>query len=107
MTKIAIPKTADELEEMLGDASRMQSVFSDKALFGEFIGNYARTVVNADASIATQVKEETQRVLAQWLKDNPDAKVQRLNLDPNAAPVAGLGAKYSKSAPGAKSPRPP
>lgn len=101
MTKIVIPKTADELEQMLGDSTKMQSVFSDKESFKEFIGAYAKASVSADGSIATQVKEETQRVLTAWLKDNPDANVQRLNLDPNASPVHN-GAKYAKNAPGAK-----
>lgn len=103
MTTITIPKTADELEAMLGDSAKMQDVFSDPASFREFIGNYAKTTMEADADIARQVKDETQRVLAQWLKDNPDAKIQRLNLDPTAAPAAKGGkALYSKIAPGAK-----
>lgn len=99
---ITIPKTAAELEDMLGDSTKMQQVFADKATFGEFISAYAKASMSADASIATQVKEETQRVLAQWLKDNPDAKVQRLNLDPNAPVNAKRQGLYSKSAPGAK-----
>jgi HK97 family phage major capsid protein len=102
VTKIVIPKTAAELEDMLGDSTKMQTVFADKASFGEFIAAYAKATVDGDASIATQVKEETQRVLAQWLKDNPDAKVQRLNLDPNAAPVNGGRSLYNKNAPGVK-----
>ena len=102
MTKIVIPKTADELEQMLGDSAKMQTVFSDQGTFKEFIGAYAKATLNADGSIATQVKEETQRVLSQWLKDNPDTKIQRLNLDPNAAPKTGAGRGYSKTAPGAK-----
>jgi len=102
VTKIVIPKTAAELEDMLGDSAKMQKVFADKAAFGEFIGAYAKATVSADASIATQVKEETQRVLAQWLKDNPDAKVQRLNLNPNAPITGNKGQHYSNTAPGAK-----
>jgi len=102
VTKIVIPKTAAELEDMLGDSAQMQKVFADKATFGEFIGAYAKATVSADASIATQVKEETQRVLAQWLKDNPDAKVQRLNLDPNAPVNTKAQGLYSRTAPGAK-----
>lgn len=102
MTKIAIPKTAAELEDMLGNPAAMQQVFSDKPTFTEFIASYAKATVSADNSINVQIKEETQRVLAQWLKDNPDAKVQRLNLDPNA-PVSAKGkGLYAKHAPGAK-----
>ncbi|MEU4386581.1 phage major capsid protein [Promicromonospora sp. NPDC023805] len=101
-TKIAIPTTADELEAMLGDSARMQKVFADPSSFKEYIGNYARATMAKDGNIAIQVKEETQRVLTQWLKETPDAKVQRLNLDPNA-PVNTKGqGLYSKTAPGAK-----
>jgi HK97 family phage major capsid protein len=103
VTKIAIPKTAAELEDMLGNPDTMQSVFSDPSSFKTFIGNYAKATMSADASIANQIKEEVQMGLAQWLKDNPDAKpVQRLNLDPNA-PVNTKGqGLYSKTAPGAR-----
>ena len=102
MTKLAIPTTAVELEDMLGDSTKMQAVFADKELFKEFIASYAKASMAADSSLATQVKEETQRVLAAWLKDNPDAKVQRLNLDPNAPITGNKGQHYSHSAPGAK-----
>lgn len=78
-----IPTTAAELEDMLGDSARMQDVFADKARFGEFVTNYARTVMDKDSSVATQVREETQRVLAEWLKDNGQGGVKRVNLDPN------------------------
>jgi HK97 family phage major capsid protein len=102
MTQVVIPKTAAELEDMLGNPTTMQSVFSDPSSFKTFIGNYAKATMDNDASINVQVKEETQRVLTQWLKDNPDAKVQRLNLDPSA-PVSTKGqGLYSKTAPGAK-----
>jgi len=79
---------------MLGDSRRMQAVFKDKAKFGELISKYARTVLDKDQEIATQVREETQRILADWLKDNEPEQVQRINLDP-AAPVAGLAAQKS------------
>ena len=102
MSKVVIPKTAAELEEMLGDAPKMQKVFADAPTFKEFIASYAKASLAADPTLAVQVKEETQRVLAAWLKDNPDAKVQRLNLDPNAPVNAKRQGLYSNTAPGAK-----
>lgn len=99
---ITIPKTAAELEDMLGNSATMQKVFSDKGTFTEFIASYAKATMSADTGIAVQVKEETQRVLTQWLKDNPDTKVQRLNLDPNATVTARGKHLYSNTAPGAK-----
>jgi len=90
--KLVIPSTPAELEAMLGDPGRMQGVFGDKELFGQFIRNYAENVLNKDQSIADQVRDETQRVLAQWLKDNQADGIRRVNLDP-AQPVAGRGAR--------------
>jgi len=90
--KLVIPSTPDELEAMLGDPGRMQGVFGDKELFSQFIRAYASNVLDKDQSIADQVRDETQRVLAQWLKDNQADGIRRVNLDP-AQPVAGRGAK--------------
>lgn len=78
---VTIPTSAVELEEMLGDSNKMQELFKNPANFGEFITNYARTVVDKDQSIATQVREETQRVLASWLKENGQA-AKRPDLTP-------------------------
>jgi len=89
---ITIPSSPAELEEMLNDSAKMQKVFASKDTFGQFISAYAKTVLEKDQEIATQVREETQRVLAQWLKDNEAEGIKRVNLDP-AAPVAGKQAQ--------------
>ncbi len=86
--RITIPESPAELEEMLNDGAKMAKVFASKDTFGEFISRYAKTVLDKDQEIATQVREETQRVLAQWLKDNEAEGIKRVNLDP-AQPVAG------------------
>ncbi|MEU1372990.1 phage major capsid protein [Streptomyces triculaminicus] len=81
--RMTIPTSPAELEAMLGDSQTMQRVFADKnGAFGEFITNYARAVHDRDLSVATQVKEETQRVLAQWLRDEQPEGVGRLDLTP-------------------------
>jgi HK97 family phage major capsid protein len=66
-----VPTDAAELEVMLGNPQNMQRVFGDKSLFAEFIGNYANTVLQKNQDIATQVRDETQRVIGQFLRDNP------------------------------------
>src|SRR5690349_12519489 len=77
---IVIPTGAADLEVMLSDPKKMQNVFRDKELLGEFISNYARTVLDKDISIATQVREETQRVLATWLRENaPEDAIAPIN----------------------------
>lgn len=73
-TEFRVPTDAAELEVMLGNPKAMQNVFGDKALFAEFIGNYANTVLEKNQDIATQVREETQRVIGQFLRDNPPAE---------------------------------
>lgn len=102
MTTLTIPTNATELEEMLGDPGKMKDVFANKATFSEFIKNYAKTVVNRDEGISTQVREETQRVLAEWLKENGAKDIKRVNLDPNSPPKnKGKGTLYNSKAPGA------
>lgn len=80
--RIPIPTTPHELEAMLADADKMKAVFADKEAFGELISNYAKVVLDRDQSIATQVREETQRVLADWLREQQPELVNRINLDP-------------------------
>jgi HK97 family phage major capsid protein len=84
---ITVPTTAAGLEEFMLDAKKMKALFTRKDGFAEFVRNYAKTVHDKDQEIATQVREETQRVLAQWLKDNEAEGIKRVNLDP-AQPVA-------------------
>lgn len=79
--KMTIPTSAAELEAMLNDGKKMQAIFGTP-LFGEFITNYARTVHERDLSIATQVQEETQRVLAAWLRENQPEGIERIDLTP-------------------------
>ena len=92
--KITIPSSAAELEQMLGDSKQMQAVLGKPELFGEFITNYARTVYDRDLSIANQVQEETQRVLAEWLRDNQPEGVKRIDLSPRD--VVGADQKFRK-----------
>lgn len=104
MTAPTIPTSATELEEMLGDSARMQALFADTAAFGEFVTNYARATAEKDQALGVQVREETQRVLAEFLRENPDALV-RPNLssaDMQPRTAAQKCATYNRRAPGAK-----
>lgn len=73
VSHIEIPDTPAGLEEMLGDPARMQNLFAEKDGFAQFIRNYARVVLDKDTEVATQVREETQRVLSSWLKEQEDS----------------------------------
>ena len=81
---IVIPESPQELEELLNDTDKMKKVFADKDKFGDLISAYAKTVLDKDQAIATQVREEVQRVTAQFLKENGQENIRRVNLDPNS-----------------------
>lgn len=101
-----IPTDAAELEEMLADPGRMENVFKDKDAFKNFIGNYAKTVMDKDTSIAAQVREETQLVLAEFLKEQRKDGVAPLNLNVNSKELVGKSLStnriYNSKAPGAQ-----
>jgi HK97 family phage major capsid protein len=87
--RITIPDSPAAIEEMLGDSARMQAVFKDKDAFRSLISKYARTVLDKDQEIATQVREETQRILTDWLRENQPEGVERLDLTPRQVVATG------------------
>jgi HK97 family phage major capsid protein len=102
MPKTVIPTGADELQEMLGDPAKMRDLFKDPEGFKEFIGNYANSQMEARGEIAQQVREETQRVLAEMVKGKPGELPSNFNpIDRKRPTGAGKGALYNKKAPGA------
>jgi|SRR5882762_8439623 len=105
MTAPTIPTTAAELEEMLGDTNKMKDLYGDKKAFGEFISNYAKTVMDKDQSIAQQVRDETQVVLRDWLKGHgQDTPVNLTPGDPVSSTLqtGRVNKIYNASAPGAQ-----
>ncbi len=104
------PKSPAELGELLADpsqAARLLQRFGgsgDRAAWDEFHRAYMAAAGQADPSIAEQVQVETQRVLAQMLKDDKSGGgegIRRLDLSPGTASPA-RNALYAKGAPGAK-----
>jgi HK97 family phage major capsid protein len=69
---LTIPTTPAELEEFMRDAKKMRALFSQKDGFATFVRNYAKAVHDKDQSIATQVREQTERVLGQWLREQQE-----------------------------------
>jgi HK97 family phage major capsid protein len=72
--ELTVPTTPAELEEFMRDAKKMKALFGQKDGFATFVRNYAKAVHDRDQEIATQVREETQRVLADWLKEQRDGE---------------------------------
>jgi HK97 family phage major capsid protein len=105
MASEPIPTGAAELEEMLNDPKQVKNLFADPGRFKEFVSNYGKAQLSEKTEIAAQVRDETQRVLADFLKTQRN-EVPKFNpLDGNHAQrVTGMGKGtfYNKRAPGAK-----
>jgi HK97 family phage major capsid protein len=89
--QIVIPTNAAELEVMLNNPQQMQQVFMSgkPELAAEFVSNYARVVLDRDQSIATQVREETQRVVASYLKESTESGIVPVNFGSELQVVRG------------------
>jgi HK97 family phage major capsid protein len=71
---LTIPETPAQLEEFMLDRNKMAALFRQKDGFATFVRNYAKAVHNKDQEIATQVRDETQRVLGEWLREQRDGE---------------------------------
>ncbi|MFD3917126.1 phage major capsid protein [Streptomyces sp. NPDC058603] len=110
MTTPTIPRTSNELAEMLADPAKLKEVMASKDTLTEFITAYGEQQQGDGTELNKLVAEETQRVFAQMLKDNdmPGGKdaIQRLDLDPQAKRGGMLtshrqGTAHNPTAPGA------
>lgn len=89
MTKVPVPTSADELEEVLNDGSRMSELLKDKAQFGEFIKNYAAVSMKKDTDLSAQIREQTQQVLADFLKTD-GKNTPKVTLNGGVPQIQGL-----------------
>lgn len=98
----AVKHSLDDLEAILRDQSKVTAMIN-KGEFGDFVKDYAEAKNAANNNLLTLVQEETQRVLAQMLKDN-GSQIKRINLDPETG-VRDISRRrngvYNKRAPGA------
>lgn len=77
MPNITIPSGQAELEELLADGTKVQSLMAD-GQFVDVIKAYAKHVAQNDADLGRQVKEETQRILAEYLRENENIEGLKL-----------------------------
>jgi HK97 family phage major capsid protein len=90
-----IPDTTEGLENELNDATKVMARIQD-GTFPEFIKAYAAKRAAADPGILAQVRDETNKTLTQWLKDN-QVDLPRLDLgDPTTAPGTAAWDKVNK-----------
>lgn len=73
MAKITIPESPSELEELLSDGTKVQNLMAE-GQFNDVVKAYAQAVAKKDHDLQRQVKEETQRVLAEYLRENENVK---------------------------------
>lgn len=101
ITALPTPRNADELAEALGDTASLRTIVKDAESLTEFVTNYAKNQARADDSIAQQVREETQKAFAEYLRTDQIENINRLNLTPDGQPVV-RSKHYNAKAPGAK-----
>jgi len=101
---ITVPTDSADLQDFLSDDKKMQEVFKDKNAFTQLIQNYAKNWANKNVDLQREMKEETQRVVSEWLRENGQTLNNRVNLSPKETQPNTLAAKgglYNPKAMGA------
>ncbi|WP_097865968.1 phage major capsid protein [Streptomyces sp. rh34] len=103
-----IPRTSNELAEMLADPAKLAEVMASKESLTSFITSYGEAQQGDGTELNRMVAEETQKVFAQMLKDNGMERdaIKRPDLDPQARRGGMLtshrqGTAHNPTAPGA------
>lgn len=87
----AIPTTAAELEEFLADKDKVSESFKD-GTFKDVIKAYAQSVA---PQITDELKAETQKTIADWIKANWDKHgISPVDMNQAKAATPGSGSKY-------------
>ena len=99
---IAIPETQSELEELLSDGTKVQALMQE-GQFKDVVKAYAGVVAKKDQELQAQIKEETQRVLRDYLAENENHEGLKLLAKGGVeAVVKSASAHYQPKALGAK-----
>ncbi|MCU1687769.1 MAG: phage major capsid protein family [Amycolatopsis sp.] len=97
-----IPKNAVELEEMIHDSAKLKPVLANKDAFKQFVLDYAKEAQGDGTDLHRLVADETQKQLANYLRDNEvddvAGAVKRLNLDPQTRPAGMLSSHKQATA---------
>jgi HK97 family phage major capsid protein len=98
---LTAPRNADELEEMLHDPAQRKEILKSEDSLKDFVLDYAKGQAAKDPGIEQQIRDETQRQFADLLRGDRIDGINRLNLNPQAQPVA-RSKHYNPKAPGAQ-----
>jgi HK97 family phage major capsid protein len=87
-TVVPTPRNSDELAEMLADPTLAKEIAGSRDSLINFIDQYAKQQQGDGTDLNRLVAEETQRALANFLRENDQKHsrddIQRLNLNPQA-----------------------
>jgi HK97 family phage major capsid protein len=93
-----------DFEAVLGNQDNIKKLMAENK-FGKFVKDYANAKAAQNKDLETQVKEQVQASIQEWIKDS-GGQLKRLNLDSDESKRVALAAKKSKvynaKAPGAK-----
>lgn len=105
-TTIPTPRNSDELAEMLADPTASKEILASQDSLKTFIDAYAGRQQGDGTEIQRQIEVETQKQLANMLRDNDQKtdrdSIQRLNLDPQTRPANMLSSHKQATAYNAK-----
>jgi HK97 family phage major capsid protein len=102
VAKITIPTGQSELEELLADGAQVQALMRE-GQFTEVVQAYAKHVVQNDTDMTEQIKVETQRILADYLRENENVEgLQALKRGGVEAVTRSANAHFAPKAMGAK-----
>lgn len=102
MAKIVIPTEQSELEELLADGTQVQALMRE-GQFSDVVKAYAKHVQANDTDMAEQIKVETQRILADYLRENENVEgLQALKRGGVEAVTKSASAHFAPKAMGAK-----
>lgn len=94
---LTVPRSSDELEEMLHDPARSKAMLESPESLRDFIESYATQKATTDPSIAQQVKDLAQAEFANLLRGDQVERINHANLDPRTKG----NPQYNAKAPGA------
>lgn len=104
--ELTIPKTAEELRDMLTTPAIMRELAADPGKLADFMEAGINARLKHDPEITAQPQEQAEKFMVDWLRKNQgetDAVAKRLNLDnPNARARIRPNTVYNKAALGAR-----
>jgi HK97 family phage major capsid protein len=80
MTTPTLPTRPEELEEYLGDPTKVADMMKTPGRFKDFISAYAKALNDKDNDLKAQIQEQVQMGLADFMKSNGLGNGKRLNM---------------------------